>query len=192
VIATKQSLRTDVLKARAMLDAEFVRAKSRKIAHALMLTREFQASRNLLIYLSLPQEVQTDEIIAAALASGKTVHVPLVCKEDENLQITVLESLDVPCKRGELGVREPEEKHRRLVDPGVVDLVVTPGLVFDKKGGRVGYGGGYFDRLFRHLSQNVRRIALAFDFQVVDKVPQTAGDAPMHMLITEERTLPCR
>ena len=177
---------------RAGLDADAVQQKSHRIALNLFALHEFQLARHVLFYLSLEKEVQTGEMIGKSLSMGKKVYVPVVDKAVRRLFITELVDLNIEFKKGAYGVNEPADKHLKVAPDSIVDFVVTPGLAFDVKGGRIGYGGGYYDRLLTGLSPAVQRVAVAFDFQVIDSVPQGASDVSVHKIVMEEKTICCR
>lgn len=176
---------------RSSLDAETIKLKSRQIALNLFAVKEFELARNVLFYLSLDKEVQTDEMIERSLAMGKKVYVPLVSKKTCTLEVTELIGLNIGFKRGSYGVREPEKEYLKIVPATVIDFVVTPGLAFDFRGGRIGYGGGYYDQLLMSLSPSVQRVAVAFGFQVLDSVPQGETDVPVHKIVTEKEAIQC-
>ena len=144
-----------------------------------------------MIYLSKDGEVGTDNLLGRALELGKRVCVPVVDEKSEELRISELPGPEVSFQLGAFGVREPKEEDLNFVPPNQVDLVVAPGLAFDRRGGRIGYGKGYYDRLLSRLGSHVPRIALAFDFQVLDAVPQDENDIRVNAIITEKSTMNC-
>ena len=73
-----------------------------------------------------------------------------------------------------------------------IDFVIAPGLAFDVFGNRVGYGGGFYDKFFKKTAEDVIRVALSYDFQLLDSVPHSDLDEPVHFLITDVATLRCR
>ena len=164
---------------------------SRVIVRALLKTEEFQNAQTVLIYLSKDEEVATDELMAEAFAAGKRVLVPVVDPASDELQVSELPGSRVEFQTGSFGVREPATEDKKIVSPDCVDLVVAPGVGFDRRGGRIGYGKGYYDRLLRRLGPTVPRVALAFDFQVLSAVPQNEDDIRMNAIITEKATMDC-
>lgn len=191
MISTKESIRREMKAIRVCLDAETVKQKSHRIAGNLFALDEFQHSHHVMFYLALEKEVQTEEMIGRALAMGKKVYVPFVDKENRRLGITELLDLSMEFKKGSYGINEPADQYMKVVPDSMVDFVVTPGLAFDLKGGRIGYGGGYYDRFLKGLSPTIQRVAVAFDFQVVDSLPQGDSDVPVHKIVMEEKTVYC-
>jgi 5-formyltetrahydrofolate cyclo-ligase len=186
----KATIREEILEKRKSLGSEKQAALSRSIMGTLLNHKEFQKAGKILIYLSKDGEVATDNLLGRAFELRKRVCVPVVDQESGELRVSELPGPDVSFRLGAFGVREPEEDDLNFVSPDQVDLVVVPGLAFDRRGGRIGYGKGYYDRLLSRLGQ-VPRIALAFDFQVLDTVPQDENDIRVDAIITEKSTMNC-
>lgn len=192
VVSTKESIRMEMKAIRARLDTEAVQLKSHRIALNLFELDEFQLARHVLFYLALEKEVQTREMIGQSFSMGKKVYVPVVEKEVRRLGVSELVDLNIEFKKGPYGINEPADKYLKAVPDAIIDFVVTPGLAFDFKGGRIGYGGGYYDRFLKGLPTTVQRVGVAFDFQVIDLLPQSDSDVPVHKIIMEEKTICCR
>lgn len=144
-------------------------------------------------YVSFAYEVETWDAIQTALGRGGKVVVPF-CVE-EHLGLWELGSFD-ELEPGRWGILEPpvtlrERWPERLVSPKQLDAVVVPGVAFDGKGNRLGYGKGYYDRLLAAVRPEALRIGLCFDCQVASEVPAAAHDQRMHYLITESGIAPC-
>ena len=124
------------------------RSAENKIAEKLFATEEYKAAENLLLYASLPDEINTDPIFLRALSDGKKVYYPKTEKggKMEFFRAESLESLSV----GKFGIREPETAEK-FFENGKT-LCVVPGFSFDKEGFRLGYGGGYYDRFLSSLT----------------------------------------
>ncbi len=86
---------------------------------------------------------------------------------------------------------EPRRDHGRVVPYDELDLVVVPGVVFDERGFRIGYGGGFFDRLLGEKAFRARTAALAYDFQVIERIPEEEHDRPVQAVFTESRVIRC-
>lgn len=187
----KATIRKEILKKRKTQDPEARIAHSQTIVQALMARDEYRSARTILIYLSKDDEVGTDELLSRSFELGKRVLVPIVSQQTGDLNLSELAGPDIEFQAGSFGVREPVGKDLNLVPPEQVDLVVVPGVVFDRRGGRIGYGKGYYDRLLSRLGSQARRVALAFDFQVLDTVPQNNSDIRVDTIITEKTIMSC-
>ena len=187
----KTTIRKEILEKRKSQDPQVSAAQSRSITGTLIGRKEFQTANRILIYLSKDGEVGTDHLLGRAFELGKRVCVPVVDRGNDELRISELPGPEIDFRLGAFGVREPAEGDLNFVTPDQIDLVVVPGLAFDRRGGRIGYGKGYYDRLLSRLSSQVPRIALAFEFQVLDTVPQDVKDIQVDTIITEKNTMNC-
>jgi 5-formyltetrahydrofolate cyclo-ligase len=131
-------------------------------------------------------ELPTDPTMAAILAAGKRLLLPYV--DGTSLLAAEVATVD-DLAPGYRGIREPIE--RTPLDPAVASVVLVPGVAFDGRGRRLGYGGGFYDGFLAGLPSTTRRIGLCFDLQVVDAVPAGARDEPVHAVITERRAIDC-
>jgi 5-formyltetrahydrofolate cyclo-ligase len=163
---------------------------SRRIVATLVSLPEYQAAGTVLFYVDMRSEVGTQHYLPTALASGKRIVVPY-CLPDE-LALCRLESLD-DLTRGTFQILEPRAELRVLPDRRVaaeeLDLVVVPGVAFARRGGRLGYGAGYYDKLLRRVRPDTPLVALAFACQVVPELPLEPHDVLVHRVITEQT--PC-
>lgn len=164
---------------------------SQAIAENLFAIKEFQQARDILFFLSLEKEVQTGGMIGRSFQLGKNVYVPIVDKKEHLLKITKLSGLEIEFEAGAYGIREPGREYLKIVSPTLIDFVVVPGLVFDLKGNRIGFGGGYYDRLLSELSPRATCAGVAFSFQVLESIPQTENDMKVQKIITEKKTINC-
>lgn len=163
--------------------------KSKKIAETLFSLTEFKKAKLVLFYASTKHEVHTHEMIESALMAGKRVAVPLTDMKRRCLSISEVKCLK-DLAPGHFGILEPTKETFRQVSPQSVDLVIVPGIAFDLKGNRIGYGMGFYDSLLRQMP-HAKAIALAFDFQVVDEIPAEAHDVRVHKVVTEQRLVEC-
>ncbi len=166
--------------------------KSQAICKKLMALPEFIVSRKCLFYLPMEGEIRTQLLINGAFDLGKEVYLPLVDAESRGLKICRIPSLEIEFVKSSFGVLEPGERHWDLVEARELDFILAPGLAFSPKGGRIGYGGGYYDRLLRNCSPDVTFVAGAFAFQVEDEIPQNSSDIPVSKIVTEDTTLDCQ
>lgn len=134
------------------------------------------------IFVSFRSEVDTHRIIRKALEDGKVVGVPKVASKKEGMKVFRIGGMS-DLEAGYFGVLEPKEGCPEIPSEDI-DLVVMPGAAFDREGGRIGYGGGFYDRYLSEMGREVRKIALAYRMQVMDKVPMEENDVRVDGIIT--------
>ncbi len=189
----KRELRRQILSKRDALSEGEIREKSHAIRSFLFSLPEFDAARAILYFVSFRSEVSTEEMIRASLARGMVVVVPLADLKGKRLHLYRLEDFDRDLSPGTWGIPEPSPHRARPFHLEEVDLVITPGVAFDERGARVGYGGGFYDRLLEEWGGRGRSVALAFELQVVHRVPfDGEHDIPVDMIITEKRIIRCK
>jgi 5-formyltetrahydrofolate cyclo-ligase len=183
-------LRKDILKRRDQQSDQDQRHKSDRIRTTLLGLDELKRCSSIFIYVSFRSEVRTSEIIEYLLAQGKTVSVPLTRVAEKRLEIIRIKDPERDLVPGYCGIPEPKEE---LAVSGALpaeslDLIILPGSVFDERGGRFGYGGGYYDRLLAQVPE-AGRIALAYEMQIVQKLPLQDHDELLDMIVTEKRLI---
>ena len=188
----KRLLRQKMLRLRKGLKTKDLQEKSQAICKRLMALPEFMVSRKCLFYLPMEGEIKTQPMITGSFDLGKEVYLPLVDRENRGLKICRIPSLEIEFVKNSFGIQEPGERYWDLVDARELDFILAPGLAFSPKGGRIGYGGGYYDRLLKNCSPDVVFVAGAFAFQVEDEIPQDSSDTPVSKIVTEETTLDCQ
>ena len=187
----RATLRTQILAARDTLLAEERQEKSRAITDRLLALPAFSACRSVFTYVSFRSEVETLPLIAHCLSRGVTISVPLTLPAEHRLLAPAITDVSRDLAPGYCSIPEPLQT-LPLVDPASIEVVLVPGSVFDVHGGRLGYGGGYYDRFLQGASPQALRIGLAFDLQVVAAVPLESHDQQLDYLITETRTIHIR
>jgi len=139
------------------------------------------------VYVNLPGEVQTQTLLTQLLASGRRVYVPY-CVAGNRLQLFHLKNQS-ELTPGAYGILEPTAELQadaaRRGDAAELDLIIVPGVAFDRSGGRLGRGKGYYDRLLATRRSDATVAALAFDCQLVPQVPVSTHDQPMSLIVTE-------
>ncbi|MFA6283178.1 MAG: 5-formyltetrahydrofolate cyclo-ligase [Desulfurivibrionaceae bacterium] len=184
----RTALRAQILAARNNVPLEERHQKSRIITGHLLALPEFAGARNVFAYVSFRSEVETLDLITQCLSRGVNVSVPLTVVQEHRLLPYAITEPNRDLAPGYCGILEPLTT-LPLLDPASIEVVVVPGSVFDAKGGRLGYGGGYYDRFLQGEAPQALRIGLAFDLQVVEAVPLENHDQPLDYLITETRTI---
>jgi 5-formyltetrahydrofolate cyclo-ligase len=184
----KRALRDRILRERDALSADARAHASAAIAARLEAREDFRASGTVLLSLAFRSEWETRLLVERALALGKTVGAPRVDRARRMLEACAITALARDLGPGFRGIDEPLP-HCRPLALEAVDWVLVPGAVFDAYGHRLGYGGGYYDRLLPLLRGDTRRIAGAFELQLVERVPAATHDLRVDAVVTEKRTL---
>ena len=187
--AAKRDLRTRILAQRDALSPAERDHAARAIAQRILALPSFIAARAVLLTLAYGSEWDTLPLVNAALEAGKTVVLPRV---DPGTRMLELRSIRDPAAEVEYGYRGIREPARRcpLLAPTAIDWVLVPGVAFDRTGRRIGYGGGYYDRLLPLLAPDAALVAGAFDLQLVPTVPAGTHDLAVQLIVTESTTIP--
>lgn len=182
------TVRETILARRDCLSSQEQTRKSQKIISLLNEVPEVRQARTLFVYVQFRSEVQTLPFIRKCIQAGKTVTVPVTLVEEKKLPAVRITDPDRELRPGYCGIPEPgpELVQTGEIDPGTIDVVVVPGSVFDRRGGRLGYGGGYYDRFLVDAAPRAVRVALAYELQLVDFLELQPHDQLMDWLITEE------
>lgn len=185
----KASLRKVILSIRDRIPLAVKKIKDKAIEERLFNLNEFRTVKTIFFFASFRSEVDTFGMIGRALEEGKIVVLPRV--DGQNLGLYMIKSLDelVP---GYMGIPEPSVlTDDRKVSINDVDAIIIPGAAFDETGNRIGYGGGFYDRLLSALQKPVPVIAPTYEEQVINYVPTEPHDRKVNIIITDIRTLRC-
>lgn len=188
----KKDIRKELLNKRNLLSQEEVRQKSLSIANQLKAHPFYEKANHVMLYLAFNNEVVTETIIKDLFDSNKKVYIPLTVPKTREMIVSELRNLEEDLEIGNFGVLEPKKEAIRPTSPDILDLVIVPGVGFDKNGYRVGYGGGYYDRFLPRLSRTIPTVALAFEVQMIEKAPTDDYDFPVQYIITEEQFIDCK
>ena len=186
--ASKLALRQRVLAARDALPAAMRAAASAAIATRILTRADFMSARAVSLTLPFGSEWDTAAVMRAALAAGRIVAVPRVDKASRMLELHAIADPERDVVAGYRDIPEPLPACP-LVSRDTIDFVLVPGVAFDRLGRRMGYGGGYYDRLLPLLSPRATRVAGAFEVQLVDRVPAAPHDIAVGAIVTESREL---
>lgn len=182
----KKLLRKE-MRARRKSLGEIERANfSNAIVEKFLAQEIYRNSQVVMAYVSMPEEVQLQKIFVSAFELGKTLAIPLIVGKGEMAAVEVpnFDALEV----GEFGILTVREDSRKFIDAKKINCVIVPGAAFDIHKNRLGLGGGFYDK-FLPRAVNAKKIALAYDFQIVDAVPTELHDRPVDMIITENRII---
>ncbi len=180
----KKDIRKMILSQRNKISLKERQKKSGVILKRLIQTSYFLKAFTMMIYVSFSSEVMTEKLINYALRKEKKIAVPTVDLAGHQLILSEIKHYEelVPST---YGIKEP--KQLRIINPDQVELFILPGLAFDEQGTRLGYGGGYFDRLLstKNTSQNL--IGIAYELQIQKELPCTHHDISVNKVITEKK-----
>jgi len=178
---TKDELRIKISRKRRYLTEQEKNRFDKQIYQNVVTLPEWKKAKNIFIYISTKEEVSTRHLIKEYLSKKKII-VPKSHTKFNTLTLHEIKSFD-DIKKGHYAILEPLP-HTRIIDPKNIDLAIIPGIAFDKKGNRVGYGKAYYDRLAAYLQ--CPKIALAYEVQIVDNVPAQKHDIPVNGIVTEK------
>lgn len=186
----KNVLRKKILMQRDALSSKEIFENSSRIQKLLFALPEFQSASLIMFYVSFRSEVETRNMIKEALKQGKQLAAPAANLKTKELQVFAFKSPS-DLTPGAHGILEPQNQSSPIVK-NTLELIIVPGCAFDKKGFRLGYGAGYYDRFLREVP-SAKAIGIAFDFQVLPKIAGIEPfDQPVSKIVTEKRVINCR
>ncbi len=179
----KRAMRDEIRARRdAMPEADRADA-SRAIAEHVLALPELEGAGTVMVFWSFGSEVDTAPLIAGLVRAGVRVALPRI--EGADLVPTAYAPGD-PLRSASFGAMEPTAGEE--LEPAALDVIVVPGVAFDRRGGRVGYGSGFYDRLLARR-RPAATVAVGFDLQLVDEVPSGPADVPVDVVVTELETI---
>ncbi len=190
----KQRLRGEVLELRQNISPGQGQDHSRRIKERLLQWEAFEQAVNIMAYVAFRNEVETLPLIEHCLSTGKRVVVPVCIKETRRLLLSELKDPKKELGSGTYNVPEPLREYLRPFPREELDIVLVPGVAFDRLGFRLGYGGGYYDRFFdelKKLREDIPSVGLAYGCQIIHRVPVEPTDWPVDFIITEGEFINC-
>ena len=188
----KQQIRQDVIAAREQLTADTRAAYSVTITERLLQLPEYRQAGSVLGYMNFGAEFSSELWVDRVLADGKRLALPKVNRHTNYLDLYWVEDTESQLAAGLWGIREPVvERCERLDSLNEVEFALLPGVAFTRGGARLGYGGGYYDKLLANRAQQPMLVAAAFAMQLVGQLPQEATDVRVERVVTEQETIIC-
>jgi len=169
------------------LDPAWCAEASARIAERVVSLDEYRGAKAVLLFVPMPDEVDTWPILRDALARGKRTLAPRVDKGGSTMEAVEVLDLQRDIAPGAYGIGEPTGT--RVAEPGEIDFILVPGLAFDRLGGRLGRGAGFYDRFLGRCRGDAFRCAVTFSCQMVASVPTEAHDLPVDCIATEEEII---
>lgn len=185
----KSEIRVETLARRNALSDEERSEKSKAIMECLFDFANFLEARIVLFYVNANSEVATEAMISKALAYEKIVAVPWVDQQERQILPLKIDDLNRDVRPGYRGIREPIPQRCKPIPVKNVDLAIIPGVAFDERGGRIGHGTGYYDKFIPMLDVTTRKVALAYECQIVPQIPMEPHDRYIDIIITEKRII---
>lgn len=184
---TKKELRQYYLNYRENMGQRKIEETSSVIARRLFKFSVVREAKAVMCFHSFRNEVITHQIIENLLEKGKTVYLPYILTGSKELRISPVKDLNKDIAKGFFSVMEPVNKLDSSIE--LLDIIIVPGLLFTRSGYRLGYGGGYYDRLLSKIDKKTKTIGLVFHSLLVDKLPLEKYDLPVDIIITEEEVI---
>jgi len=185
----KKELRANLLLKRRKLDQDIIAAQSDNMAKQLFVWPYYQQAQIIMLFLSMADEPQMIKVMEDAWLQGKTICVPYMGNKYGVMDAAIIDNFD-SLVRGRLNLLMPDPATLKLVDPKVIDLIIVPGVAYDYAGNRLGMGAGYYDRFIPQAPQAIL-IGAIWSSHVLESIPYTCYDKPVHYLLNENRIIKC-
>lgn len=186
IIQRKKILRKEMAEKRAAVELQDRERLSREILEKLTTHEIYLNSATVMAYASMPEEIQLNKFFEDCFAKKKTLAIPFIVGRGM-MKPVLLPNLEA-LERGDFGILTVRKELRSFVDNKEIDCIIVPGTAFDATGNRLGYGGGYYDK-FLKLIPRAKKIALAYDFQVVEDLPVAPYDSKVDLIITPTKII---
>lgn len=181
---SKSCIRRNLIKLRDEISEEHRKYKDEIIYGKIIKSDFYKRSQIIFVFVSYGSEVDTHKIINHALNCGKRVCVPKVISKANGMKAVEIRDLSSLSKNN-MGILEPEFREDTIIDEESIDLVLVPGVAFDNNGGRLGYGGGFYDRFLLKLKKECEIIAIGYKEQIISELPMDEHDVKINCIITD-------
>jgi len=189
---TKPGIRKQLLALREQLPAAMRAAHSAAITERLLQLSEYRQADTVLGYMNFGAEFASEFWVRQVLADGKKLALPRVNRHTSQLDLYWVDDMGNQLEPGLWGIREPVvERCERLTTLNEVEFALLPGVAFTRDGARLGYGGGFYDKLLARMTIQPALVAAAFGLQIVEQIPQESTDVKVEWIITEQETIAC-
>jgi len=189
ILEKKLEIRNEISKILGTLSESERSQKTKIIEDRLLEFANFLEAKTSLLYMNSSNEVATQEIIKRCFDYNRVIVLPAFIKETHEMSLMKIDNLESELQPGPRGVLEPNPARCKKVPIENIDIAIIPGVAFDEKGGRIGTGEGYYDRFIPQLTITTRKVALAFENQIIPQVPMESHDKHVDIIITEERII---
>lgn len=194
IFEDKKKLRKEILDKRNNMDLNIKRELDNCIFNRFYGSSYYKNANKIFIYVSYSSEIDTKKIINKILEEGKRVFVPRTENKTKSMEAIEITSLD-DLEESRYGILEPSID-KESINPNELDLIVVPGVAFDCCGGRIGYGAGYYDRYFKKINDEnlirIKKIALAYEMQILNRIPMNEFDMTIDYILSENQIIDCK
>jgi 5-formyltetrahydrofolate cyclo-ligase len=185
----KQEIRKKIEKKLNALSREDLRGKLKRIENQLFEFPNFMEAVKTLLYLNRSNEVDSRQILKRCKQAAKQIILPFFNASANGVQLYKINDLKADLKAGPGNVFEPNPGRCKLFNINDIDIAIIPGVAFDEKGARLGDGSGHYDRFIPRLPATVRKVAVAFEEQLISSVPMESHDKYVDIIITDKRII---
>ena len=186
---SKKSVLNEVDEKLSALSEDELAAKQSAIESNLLTFANFLESQLALLYINRSSEIATEKIIRTSLDVGKGIALPAYSESKHTMTLLRVNDYDEDLIKAESGVLEPNPATCKKVPLDIIDIALIPGLAFDEKGGRVGFGEGFYNKLITKLPETTRKISIAYEEQIVDAIQMDSRKYNVDIIITDKRTI---
>jgi len=188
-LKTKSEIRSDIAEILDALSDNEIKEKTKEIENRLFEFANFLESKIALLYINNSCEVISLDIIKRCFGLYKIVVLPAPNTSRYEMKLMKIDNIDKDLNPGAEGILEPDADRCKTVPIESIDIAIIPGIAFDEKGGRIGSGDGYYDRLIPKLPITTRKVALSLESQIIQQVPVESHDRHVDIIITEKRII---
>jgi 5-formyltetrahydrofolate cyclo-ligase len=185
----KQEIRNEIATFFDALEDEVLAANTTTIENRLFEFANFLESKIVMLYVNAENEVGTQNIVKRAFEYSKIVVLPAFDPARSTMKLMKVDNPDKDLTMGPRGILEPNPAKCKTVPLDCIDIAIVPGIAMDEKGGRIGSGDGYYDRIIPDLPMTTRKVGLVFEGQLVPQVPMESHDKHVDIIITEKRVI---
>lgn len=183
----KKALRKEIIQNRLKLSLEAIKTKSDTITNKVIELNLIEGKNNVMLYVDFRNEVMTKRLINYVLKNHITLILPRIDMKTRTMSLHIVNDLK-DLVLSSYGILEPPYDLPMIKEEDV-DLIISPGVAFDREGYRLGYGGGFYDRLLSQKRKEVPVVSLAFDLQIVKQVPTEPHDIQVNYIVTENEVI---
>ena len=181
----KKTIRKNISKERDLLSQDEINKKSQAIRETFLKTNLYKEAQSIFSFISFGSEVDTHPLAKQILQDGKKLGVPYTIPKSRDMIVAGIQDFQRDLESGYYGILAPRKNELDLLEAKNIDLVIVPGLAFDNKGYRVGYGGGYYDTFLAKIRKDTIKVGISFDLQLIEKCPINQFDIPVDFIVTE-------